>query len=368
MPADHSATIKQIADHLRIDAASVRITPVRHGRFERNNVWRLNTPEKDYILKQHLITHPVGKSNYAPFQIETAVLPILHQSGCRVPQVVWRSHADSMLMLEACGENTLDDLAQASPAENLKPITRYAVREFCGLELAFADNKEAIQPYIYPLDSSLDETLDGILDRGRKTMDYLAWLSGGQMRPDEQAKVDKIWEDMSSCLRNAHARLGSLDYNARNVVIDGDRPTFIDFASVGWDWGERRLVQTFNSLGAHRSGGRFVCALNREVVGDYASQTAQGRSDEADIAARVDYHNLLLYLSAIYRLLQAIAQPEREASVSLLQAWGDAKPRLRQAIDLLTDSTLSGNPYAAQLRRIVSEWRAAAMKSGDWQL
>ena len=126
------------------------------------------------------------------------------------------------------------------------------------------------------------------------------------------------------------------------------------------------LVQTFNSLGAHRSGGRFVSTLNREVVGEYASQSSQGRLDVAEI--RVDYHNILFYLSIIHRLLQAIAQPEREASIFLLDAWGDAKPRLRQAIDLLADTPLSGNPYAAQFRGIISEWRVAAAKSGDWQL
>ena len=133
MSADLSATIEQIADHLRVDAASLQITPVRHGRLERNNAWRLNSPEKSYILKQHLIAHPVGKTDYSPYHIETAVLPILYRAGCRVPQVVWKSQVDSMLLLEACGENTLDDLAQASPAEILVPITRNAVREFCRL-------------------------------------------------------------------------------------------------------------------------------------------------------------------------------------------------------------------------------------------
>ena len=366
MSANLSTIINQISGHLRIDPASLQVRPIRHGRLERNNVWRLNTPENKYILKQHLVAQPIGKSAYSPFQIETAALPILHRAGCLVPQIIWKSEVDSTLLLEGCGDKTLDDFAQKSPAAALKPITRNAVREFCRLERAFADYTEAFQPYIYPLDASLDKTLDAMLDRGRKTIDYLAWLSGGPMRPDEQTMIDEIWEDMSNCLHGAEARLGSLDYNARNVVIDGDRPTFIDFASVGWDWGERRLVQTFNSLGAHRSGGSFVSTLNREVVGEYASQTSQRGADETEI--RVDYHNILFYLSIVYRLLQAAAQPQRDDSKSLLNAWGDAKPRLRQAIDLLADSSLSGNPYAAQLRDIVGEWRAAAAKTGDWQL
>ena len=280
--------------------------------------------------------------------------------------MIWTSEVESTLLLECCGDKTLDDLAQESSAEALEPITGNAVREFCRLELAFADCAEAFQPYIYPLECPLNQTLDAILHRGRTTMDYLAWLSGQPMHPNKQAAIDKIWEDMSNCLHVAEATLGSLDYNARNVVFDADRPTFIDFASVGWDWGERRLVQTFNSLGAHRANGKFATTLNREVVGEYAHQTFPRGAGEAEI--RVDYHNILFYLSIVYRLLKIAAQPEHEASKSTLQAWGDAKPRLQQAIDLLTNSPLSANAYAAQLRGIVGEWRAAAAKTGNWQL
>ncbi len=369
LSSDLSAIIKQISDHLRINPVNLQITPIWHGTLERNNVWRLAVDEKDYILKQHLIVQPIGKFAFTPLQIEIAVLAILRRAGCRVPKIVWKSEDDLTLLLEGCGEKTLDDLAQETPADALKPITRNAVQEFCRLELAFADCAEVIEPYIYPLGNPLHHTLDTMLDRGRKTMNYLAWLNGRPMPPDEQAMVNEVWEDMSNCLHGAAATLGSLDYNARNVMIDGDRPAFIDFASVGWDWGERRLVQSFNSLGAHRSGGSFVSTLNREVVGEYARQMAkaQGQADDVEIAVRVDYHNLLFYLSIVYRLLQATAQPEHEGNKSLLKAWGDAQPRLRQALALLAYSPLSDNPYAAQLRSIVGEWRTAAAKKDDWQ-
>ena len=248
LSSDLSAIIKQIADHLRINPVNLQITPIWHGTLERNNVWRLAVAEKDYILKQHLIAQPIGKSAFTPFQIEIAVLEILHRAGCRVPKIVWKSEDDLTLLLEGCGEKTLDDLAQETLADALKPITRNAVREFCRLELAFADCAEVIKPYIYPLGNPLHHTLDTVLDRGRKTMNYLAWLSGGPMPPDEQAMVNEVWGDMSNCLHDAAATLGSLDYNARNVMIDGDRPAFIDFASVGWDWGEKAsgsIVQQF---------------------------------------------------------------------------------------------------------------------------
>lgn len=365
MSPDLSQIIEQIAEHLQTDPTGVRVIPIRHGTFERNNVWGLTAMGKRHILKQHLIAHAIGESDFSPFQIEAAVLSILHRAGCHVPQIFWKSEADAFLLLEWCGEKTLDDLAQETPIANLKLITRNALAEFCRLEMAFANCAQEIQPYIFPLDypTFLRETMQALLDQGRQTISYLAWLSGKPMRPAQGAIIDNIWGQISNRLHGAVGSLGSLDYNARNVVIDGDKPTFIDFASVGWDWGERRLVQSFNSLGAHRPGGNFASLLDPDIASEYASWMAdcRGRDCETEIAVRVDYHHLLFYLSIVYRLLRAVAQPEHGENSLLLKAWGDAKPRLQRAIDLLVTSHLSDNPHSRQIRGFIAEWRDAAI-------
>ncbi|MBI1923020.1 hypothetical protein HYR99_02095 [Candidatus Poribacteria bacterium] len=357
----NSRIISQIAAHLQTVPEQVQITPIRHGTLERNNVWGLTVSGKRYILKQHLIAHPIGESAFTPFQVESAVLSTLHQESCRVPQIFWKSEADWCLLLEWCGEKTLDDQAQETPTTGLKEITRNVVQEFCRLENGFANQIQAIKPYIYPMDypAFLRDTMQALLARGRKTMGYLGWLRGQPMPPDQQTAIDAVWEHLSDCLHRAGTTFGSLDYNGRNVVVDGDKPTFIDFASVGWDWQERRLVQSLNSLGANRLVGNFVCLLDGEIVREYASQvvTSGGGNSEEEIAARVDYHNLLFYLSIVYRLLQATAQPERLENRLLLKAWGDAKVRLRRAIDLLVDSHLSDDPYANQIRELIAEFR-----------
>ena len=59
--------------------------------------------------------------------------------------------------------------------------------------------------------------------------------------------------------------VGSLDYNARNVVLDEarGRVTLLDFAATGVDWPERRLVQYATATG----GGRLAVRLPGQASG-----------------------------------------------------------------------------------------------------
>ena len=360
---DPPQVIEQIAAYLHVSPDQIRCVPIRHGTLERNNVWRLNAMGRTHLLKQHLITQPVGESTFTPFQIESAVLLRLHQAGCRVPELYWWSDAASCLLMEWCGDTTLDDLAQETPIDALKPIVRNTVRAFCQLEEGFAKTAHTLNPYIYPLDYPvfLQDMLQTLLDQGRKTLDYLAWMKGEAMPSDQARTLDAIWERLSNRLHRATPTLGTLDYNARNIVVDGDTPTFIDFGSIGWDWGERRLVQSLNSLGANRANGRFVSLLEREIVEEYTAQVGKHRTDwsEAEIAAQVDYHQLLFYLSIVYRLLQSTAQPMAAESKAILQAWGTPKARFQDALALLTDSHLSEDPDIAHIQEIIAAFRDA---------
>ena len=367
---DPPQVIGQIAAYLHVSPDQIRCVPIRHGTLERNNVWRLTAKGRTFLLKQHLITHPVGESTFTPFQIETAVLLRLHQAGCRVPELYWWSDSAGCLLIEWCGDTTLDDLAQETPIDELKQIARNTVRAFCQLEEGFAKSAHALKPYIYPLDYSafLRDTMGALLDQGRKTLNYLAWLRGEPMSPDQAATLDAIWGRLSNRLQGGTPTLGTLDYNARNIVVDGNTPTFIDFGSIGWDWGERRLVQSLNSLGANRANGNFVSLLDQEIVKEYASQVAKGREDwsEAEIAAQVDYHQLLFYLSIVYRLLQSTAQPEAAESKATLQAWGDPKVRFQRALVLLTDSHLSEDPDTGHIQEIIAAFRDESKQNGDF--
>ena len=317
-----------------------------------------------YLLKQHLITQPVAESIFTPFQTEIAALLRLHQAGCRVPELYWWSESARCLLMEWCGDTTLDDLAQETPIDELKQVVQNTVRAFCQLERGFAKTADALNPYIYPLDypTFLRDMMGALLDQGRKTLDYLGWMKGEPMPSDQAGTLDAIWERLSNRLHGTTPTLGTLDYNARNIVVNGETPTFIDLGSIGWDWGERRLVQSLNSLGANRTNGKFVSLLEQEIVKEYAGQVAEHREDwsETEIAAQVDYHQLLFYLSIVYRLLQSTAQLETAESKATLQAWGDPKTRFQRALGLLTDSHLSEDPDIKHLQEIITAFRNAA--------
>ena len=367
---DPPQVIEQIAAYLHVSPDQIKCVPIRHGTFERNNVWRLTARGRTYLLKQHLITQPVGESTFTPFQIECAVLLRLHQAGCRVPELYWWSDSASCLLMEWCGDTTLDDLAQKTPINELQSIVQNTVRAFCQLEEGFAKTAHALNPYIYPLDypTFLRNMMGTLLDQGRKTLDYLSWMKGEPMPPNQAGTLDTIWECLSNCLHRATPTLGTLDYNARNIVVNGETPTFIDFGSIGWDWGERRLVQSLNSLGANRASGTFVSLLDRKIVKEYAGEIAAHRQDwsEAEIAAQVDYHHLLFYLSIVHRLLQSTAQPEAAESKATLQAWGDPKARFRRAMALLTDSQLSEDTDSAHIRGSIAAFRAAPKQNSEF--
>ena len=197
-----------------------------------------------------------------------------------------------------------------------------------------------------------------MLDHGRKTMGYLALLRGEPAATD----LDELWSSLSRTLHRNSATLGTLDYNARNIITDARRITFVDFGSIGWDWSERRIVQFFNSLGSNREEGNFVNLLNREVISAYANRAVAYRSDisESEIITLLDYHNILFYLLIVHRLLEATAQPTSEKNRALLNGWGDAGARLARALEILANSELSDDPYAQQIREWVRICRDGA--------
>ena len=356
--------IEPIATHFETAPASVRLGPIQHGTRLRHNVCSVDVDADRYLLKQHDIKTAVVEAGYTPCQIETEVLSILHRHGCKVPQVVWRSAGLHALLLEWCGEQTLDAVAQdaENPSDDLKPLLQKILRELCDIESCFALRAEYFAPYVFPFNAH--EHLKDLLERGVKVIGYLSHLGEKPMASAQADALIEKWNALAIRLQLAPTALGSLDNNARNIVVAEEAPVFIDFASIGWNWQEIRLVQLFNSVGAFLStadeSANFVSLLDAELVSTYAEWVCTHRetSSAAEIAARVDAHHLLFYLSVIHQLIQAIAQPETTESKMLLDAWGDAKPRFRCALTQIIDANLSDDADTTEIRAMIGEFRA----------
>ena len=356
--------IETIAVHFKTDPNALRIEPIQHGKRLRHNVCCLNIGTQKYLLKQYDIKTAVVESGYTPCKIETDVLSILHRSGCKVPRVVWSSTVFHAVLLEWRGEQTLDAIAQSDeePLSGVKPLLETIIQKFCEIETCFALHVEHFAPYVFSYDAHA--SLKDLLERGVKVIGYLSHLSEKPMSSDQADILIERWNALAVRLQLAPTALGGLDNNARNVVIADENPTFIDFASIGWNWQEIRLVQLLNSIGAFlstpRENANFVSLLDRELVNTYAEWVCEHREtcSPAEIAARVDAHHLLFYLSAIDQLLQAMAQPEASESEMLLDAWGNTKSRFQSALTHIIDADLSDDTDTTTIREMIAGFRA----------
>ena len=354
--------IKHIAAHFKTETDALELEPIRHGTRQRHNVCRLRLGGKYYLLKQHDITAPVVAAGQTPSQIEANVLTLLYDNGCRVPQLVWKSEHHHALLLEWCGESTLDALAQRDEksAQSLTPLLLTILQEVCNIETCFTTHAAQLAPDVFRFNA--EATLQDLLARGKKVVGYLSHLSDRPMSLIEEGTFTDAWDVFSTRLQDAPTTLGSLDNNARNIVIRGESPFFIDFASIGWNWQEMRLVQLLNSIGAFlvspSETGNFVSLLDRELVNTYAEWVSTHREpcSPDEVAARVDGHHLLFYLSVIDQLLRAIAQPDATESRMLLEAWGDPQKRFRSAIANMTGTRLSDDVYTHRIREIITDF------------
>ena len=207
-------------------------------------------------------------------------------------------------------------------------------------------------------------------NKGKKVVGYLSHLSSSPMSSAQIEALTNAWHVFANRLQNAPLTLGNLDNNARNIVIRNETSAFfIDFASIGWNWQEMRLVQLLNSIGAFLvspSGNvNFVSLLDRELVNTYAEWVSTHRETcpPAEIAARVDSHHLLFYLSVIHQLLRATAQPEATENRMLLDAWGNAQARYKSALTHIIDTRLSDDVSTNQIRGIIADFSTKIARS-----
>ena len=352
--------LSDIARHFNTTPDTLELLPIQHGVKHKQNVHHLRIRDSNYLLKSYEIFQPVIPTGFTPREIEQFTLTTLHNNGCQVPQVVWESAQHNALLLEWCGEQTLDDLAQCVKAPNLSQILQNSLNSLCQIETVFEKYSDKFKPYIFEYDYS--SNLKGILEQGKKTISYLTHLSKKEMSTSAKSHLEMIWITFSNLLIDGKPTLGPLDYQARNIVINDDIASFIDMGSVGLDWQERRLVQYFNSVGANYEEGNFVSMLDRELVGRWVNSKVQAKTDSnlEEMASRIDGHHLLYYLSIIHRLLEAVAKPEEQDNRILLESWGDAGIRFKRAISIICNTKLSDNSCVVQLREILKELNSNA--------
>ena len=344
---------------------------VRHGSLMRNNVWKARAEDgKIYAVKQYVVP---AASDYSPSSVEVNTLKLLRREGCPVPEVIDRE--EEFVLLEWCGDLTLDDVCQYGDDDEKKLYAKLAIEGFCKIEETFSRNSKAIEPYVFHVakrlglsskayrnqneavvhnQKSLPANSKKLLASARGCISNLAWLRGEQLSETESKLVDDAWNEIARCILNETLSLGSLDYNALNIIVDKNKVSFIDFSSIGYDWRERRLVQYLTGLGAHKENGNFVGLLDKESVNFYV-ETLSGEGFENGTTL-ADYHQILFYLIAIVKLLDALKAPEKRESVLLKRSWGDVESRLKRTIFLLANESLSDDESALFIRGLIGQF------------
>ena len=364
--------LDHLAEHFNINPNEITFEKVLHGRREKQNVHKIRIKDEKFLLKRHEVGRAATDFGHTPFRIEIHTLLMLNKGGCSVPQIVWLSEQQNAFLLSWCGDETLDTIAQKKSDTNCIPTgwvtqpiptgwetqpLRRILKERCKIEDFFAENATHFKPYLFQ--HNLEQNLRRLLEQGRSTLGYLQHLRKTVPTELQSAQLDAAWKSIADRLLDAKPTLGALDYQAHNIVIDNQQPYFIDFASIGWDWQERRLVQYFNSIGAYKEGANFISLLNSELVETYVEWVTQHRENcsPTEIAALVDSHHLLFYLSVIHRVLEAVAKPKRLDSKILSEAWGNLQSRFKHAISLIVEVKLSDDPFTNQIRQMIAEYQ-----------
>jgi hypothetical protein len=313
-------------------AGAVRLGP---------GVWRVDRAGAPRLVaKRHLFRFLTKGAPHDLLVVEVLVLQRLLRAGCPVAAIVAVDLVQGLAFYEYVDGPTVDAYAQAQPDGDQAGVGVRLVRGGHGIDRALADDRRLARR-VAP-GGGVDQLQDGWRQAAAGAAAGLDWLFGCQ--PAARRAGGRALDRIVAACAARPARLGSADYNARNVVLDGRlQPHFIEFATLSWDWPERRLVQYATALGAGRPDGRFVSLLDSDARGAHGACGGD--------PAALDQHQVVFLLNGVGRLAAAWRSRHSAASQGLLQAWARPQARLAQLAGLLGEPW-DADPDAGTLRRL----------------
>jgi hypothetical protein len=308
------------------------------------DVWLIRRPpDMPIVAKKQLFGPLTAGMPYDLIAVEGQLLNLLHGAGCPVPSVLG-THADQQFIFtEYAGETTLDDWAQTAPRHLLAEMAGRLVQGCRRIDKAIAAEGDQLGHCVAPGcdHAALARNWEAAVAAATTALSWLLEGHGGR----RQAALSCLGELASQC-RARPPVLGTADYNPRNVVVAADgSPRFIEFATLSWDWAERRLAQYGTAVGSRDPAGHFVCLLSRQAAAEYA---ASGGDAQA-----LDQHRLVLLLNAAHSLIRILNQVDDPDIHALARSWRRPEARLRQVLGLLA-RPVSDDPVAGALRQYLS--------------
>lgn len=317
-----------------------------------DEVWRVETEDgRKVVVKQQLFGFLTRGKPYDLLEVEREVLGLLHGAGCPVPEVLGVDGDAQCIFLEWVGDQTLDAAIQTGDGAS----TRWAIEGLCAIERVLAEHAERLSSRVVP-GAGCDELAAAWDEVGTRAGEGLERLSRHFERPFDAAGMLPLLAEMHRWLAGRLPVLGSTDYNAHNAVVDsaGTKVRFLEFAKIGWDWTERRLVQYTTSVGSGREDGRMRSFLDADAARCYAEISGRANGAQA-----LDYHHTFFLLNGAAMLCTALDGAPRAAA--LLARWKKPRERLRQFATLLGRG-LSADLVAVEFR---DRLQASLTSNGD---
>jgi hypothetical protein len=259
-----------------------RLTPVAE------DVWLLEGNKGRKAVAKHQIYGAFTRGEaYDLLEVEERVLDIL--AGLMVPRVLGTDPDNQFIFFEYCGGRTLEQVVSEGGEAVLVPLARQVMRGLLAIEARLAAYDGELAGCVVPdADlSTLDTRWRAAHVEATRGLELVFGTDGAVVVPG----LERLW----AWLGQRPAGLGTTDFNGRNIVVNarGDA-SFIEFAKIGWDWTERRLLQYTTVL----AGGRgWICPWNPPAATVYA---ACGGGNEA--AAALEGHRILFHLNAAGRV------------------------------------------------------------------
>ncbi|MSR84729.1 MAG: hypothetical protein EXS58_17745 [Candidatus Latescibacteria bacterium] len=330
-PPDLVQAAQYLRAHLPLVIPGAAVTSVASLTSE---VWEVALADGRLLVAKHQLFGFLTQGQpHDLLAVETEVLALLGQAGCPVPQILGSDAQAQFIFFEHCGTHTLE--------EAYHPV--YLPQVIAGwghIEEVLRQHQDhlllRVMPQAQP--SCLQAAWTQATSRALQGLEWLA-----RQRRTDPVLLGPARQALTQACALLSARpptLGTIDYNPRNIVVDPARGQvcFIEFAKIGWDWTERRLVQYTNTI---KPG--FGCLLDQDQVECYAGQVNR------EGARALAYHHLVFWLNAAAMLGQALDAPEEHAA--LVRAWAPLSPRLGQLVQCLR-TPLGADPWADTIREV----------------
>ena len=319
---------------------------VRRSMQLAEDVWEIEFEEGRRLVAKHQAFGFLSSGlAHDLLDVEEKLLGLLHQNGCPVPRALGCDRAAQIIFLEHVGDRTLDDVLQEDAGVPPFSYARQAIIGLQAIALSCCQQQAELEPLV--ADAVNKDALQAAWNKARQRAHeglealhrHLGWASPA-------ARAGALLEEMGLWLASRPPVLGSTDYNARNLILDegSGKLSFIEFAKIGWDWTERRLVQYTTSMGSGRESGCMRSLLDARSANLY-----QECSEGGGGARALDYHHIFFLLNGAALLCSALERSEAAPAAPLLALWKNPAQRLAQFASHLADG-LSTDPLAREFR------------------